>query len=650
MSDLIITQIPQELKNLNQWVTYKLIPRDNGKTDKPLFTPSTGNLASHGDPKTWASFEEAVRTLQSSNGMYQGIGFVFNYYEPYCGIDFDGCRNPETGEIDPEVLNHIKKLNSYTEVSPSDRGIHVIVKAKLPGGGRKNTKKNIEVYDTLRYFTVTGQCLEEMPFTINDRQKELNEFYKEIFEKKTEKSDPKQANTSMNDSELIEKARNAKNGHLFSTLFAGSWEAAGYPSQSEADQALCNMLAFWTGNNASRIDTLFRQSGLYREKWGEKHFGDGRTYGQATIQKAIDSTTETYRPEKENQSKPDTEKPKKPVAEVICLANVKPQKVVWLWNPYIPKGKLTLVEGDPSVGKTWLMLMIAAIISNGWPLPGQTGILEGVNEPGNVLYMSGEDGLADTLRPRLDNLEADVSRIHVLTGSRDEKGKLNGITLSDLEVLEEALERVKPVLLVVDPLQAYLGARVDMHRANEVRPVLAGLAALAEKHGCAAVCIRHLSKSSQNKTIYRGLGTIDFAAAARSILLVGQDPENEQKRAIIQTKNSLEKIGAAIAYGIDEGKFSWRGLSDMTASTILSPQVNEEERSAISIAKDFLEDILQEGTVPSEEIFKEAKKQRIADRTLNRAKSNLNINSQKIGKTWYWELPEEEKEENELEI
>ncbi len=338
-------------------------------------------------------------------------------------------------------------------------------------------------------------------------------------------------------------------------------------------------------------------------------------------------------------------------ALIISLAEVKATLVNWLWKPYIPLGKLTLLEGDPSVGKTWLALMLAAIISKDWPFPSPVnGRPEGESKSGTVLYMSAEDGLADTLKPRLDNMGADVNNIYVLTGSQDETGKLNGITLADLEIIEEALKRVKPLLLVVDPLQAYLGARVDMHRANEVRPVLAGLAGLAEKHNCAALCIRHLSKSPQGRAIYRGLGTIDFAAAARSILLLGQDPENEQKRAIVQTKNSLEKKGAAIAYEIAEGKFSWKGLSDMTAASILSPEASAEDRTAIEVAQDFLGDILQEGTVPSEEIFKEAKKQRIADKTLCRAKASLNINSQKIGKSWYWELPEEEKEENELEI
>ncbi len=288
MSSPIIAQIPQELKNFKQWVIYKLISKGNGKTDKPLFSPSTGGHASHSDPKTCNIFEEALNVLQSNN-TYQGLGFVFSYYDPFCGIDFDDCRNPETGEIDPEALTYIKKLDSYTEISPSGKGLHVIVKAKLPGGGRKDTKKSIEVYDTLRYFTVTGHHLTETPLTINDRQKEFDEFYKEIFEKKTEKLK----------NELIEKARNAKNGHLFSTLYNGDWEAGGYPSHSEADQALCNMLAFWTDRDATRMDSFFRQSGLYRPKWDKKHFGDGRTYGQATIRKAIDSTPETYKPEPE---------------------------------------------------------------------------------------------------------------------------------------------------------------------------------------------------------------------------------------------------------------------------------------------------------------------------------------------------------------
>ena len=226
---------------------------------------------------------------------------------------------------------------------------------------------------------------------------------------------------------------------------------------------------------------------------------------------------------------------------IVRLGEVEPEKVAWLWEPYIPLGKLTILEGDPGIGKTWLSLKIAAIISRGDTFPGAEGIPRMQREPANVVYLSAEDGLADTLRPRLDKAGADANRIYALTGWEEvdpETGrrKNGSISLAALDVIETALMQIKPNLVVVDPIQAYLGAGVDMHRANEVRPVLAGLAALAEKHKFAALCIRHLGKSGQDRVIYRGLGSIDFAAAARSILLVGQHPDDERRRVLAQQK------------------------------------------------------------------------------------------------------------------
>jgi RecA-family ATPase len=206
---------------------------------------------------------------------------------------------------------------------------------------------------------------------------------------------------------------------------------------------------------------------------------------------------------------------------IICMAYVEPEEVSWLWYPYIPLRKQTLLEGDPGAGKTWLALTIASLVSRGDPFPGDAP--DTLRAPANVLYLSAEDGLADMLRKRLDAANADVKRVHVLVGWQ--QGETQAcISLGDLMPIEETLKALRPALVVIDPIQAYLGASVDMHRANEVRPVLAGLAALAEEYDCAIMTIRQLTKSAQDRAVYRGLGSIDFAAAARSIVLAGQEP------------------------------------------------------------------------------------------------------------------------------
>ncbi|HAG08608.1 MAG TPA: hypothetical protein DCK87_03450 [Desulfotomaculum sp.] len=335
---------------------------------------------------------------------------------------------------------------------------------------------------------------------------------------------------------------------------------------------------------------------------------------------------------------------------IVCLAEVEPEEVAWLWEPYIPIGKLTLLEGDPGIGKTFFALQLTANISQGYPFPCQDGVPGERRKPENVVYMTAEDGLGDTLRPRLDKASVNASRVFALTGwekTDPETGdkKTGGISLADLPIIEATLKQIKPVLLVVDPLQAYLGAGIDMHRANEVRPVLAGLGALAEKYKCAVLCIRHLTKTQQERAIYRGLGSIDFAAAARSILLIGQNPSDKNRKVLAQSKNSLAPKGNSLAFELEDNCFFWCGLSDVTADALLAPAKSEEEKSAVAEAVEFLQEALADGPVASNEIIKEAKKAGIADKTLYRAKTQLNVHAKRIGEKgkrgggiWHWYL------------
>jgi putative DNA primase/helicase len=188
----------------------------------------------------------------------------------------------------------IEQFKSYTEVTPSGKGFHIIVQGSLPGSGKKNEK--IEMYDQNRFFTMTGDSFPDFPHEPQERQDEIIALYRKHFPEKEIQPPRSVLPNNLADAELIEKARGAKNGDLFNMLWQGNWEDAGYPSQSEADQALSNLLAFWCGNDPERIDRFFRQSGLYREKWDKKHHGDGSTYGQKTIQRAVGSNREVYQP------------------------------------------------------------------------------------------------------------------------------------------------------------------------------------------------------------------------------------------------------------------------------------------------------------------------------------------------------------------
>jgi putative DNA primase/helicase len=294
-SSLDLGRIPPELKARPQWVVWRIENRD-GKPTKVPYTPATpGKKAKADDPGTWSTFEKAQGAAQT-NG-FSGVGYEFSFYDPYCGIDLDKCRNPETGEIESWAKGIIRRLNSYTEISPSGRGVHVLVKGKLPPGGSRR-KGQVEMYDFGRYFTMTGLHLEGTPTSIEDRQTELTALHTETF-RQEKKEAPKDSGPSpsidLADSELLDRAHGAANGEKFGKLWRGDWSE--YPSQSEADLALCSMLAFWTGPDPTRIDRLLRQSGLYRkDKWSRPTAGS--TYGAKTIEKALTQPKEFYTPGK----------------------------------------------------------------------------------------------------------------------------------------------------------------------------------------------------------------------------------------------------------------------------------------------------------------------------------------------------------------
>lgn len=325
-----------------------------------------------------------------------------------------------------------------------------------------------------------------------------------------------------------------------------------------------------------------------------------------------------------------------PALRIVRMADVEAEEVHWLWHPYIALGKLTLLEGDPGLGKSWLTCALACAVSHGNGLPNTAPF-----EAGNVLMLSAEDGLGDTLRPRMDALGVDVSRVFALA----EPLTFDSIGLLKLE---STIIEYKPKLVIIDPLFAFTGGKTDIHRANECRAISAPLAAIAERQACALVAVRHLSKSrGGGHALNAGIGSIDFTAAARSVLLVGADPDEKNKRAIVQTKNNLAPIGEAIGYTIENSQFFWTGISDLTAGRILSLSSDEGERGTIAEAVDFLRTALVDGGRDNKAIKEEAKQAGISEVTLRRAKDRLKVKAKKVGapgshyQRWVWELPED---------
>lgn len=312
--------------------------------------------------------------------------------------------------------------------------------------------------------------------------------------------------------------------------------------------------------------------------------------------------------------------------KMIRMSEVQSQEIEWLWYPFIPYGKLTIIQGDPGDGKTTMVLNLAAKLSKGEALDENMK----VTEPVNVIYQTAEDGLADTVKPRLELAGADCERIIVI----DESDK--SLSMVD-ERLEQAIVRTGARLLILDPIQAYLGGGMDMNRANEARDMTKKLGALAEKTKCAIILIGHMNKASGNKAAYRGMGSIDFFAVARSVLLVGRVEGESNTRAVVQIKNNLAAFGHPKAFALSEDGFKWLGDYEITGDEVLggiTPKANKMEQ-----AKQMLRELAEtQSAVLSNEIFDRANELGISKRTLENAKKELGVQTRKINNAWYWEL------------
>jgi hypothetical protein len=318
--------------------------------------------------------------------------------------------------------------------------------------------------------------------------------------------------------------------------------------------------------------------------------------------------------------------------KLLTMSDIPAEEVRWLWYPYLPRGKITIIQGDPGEGKTTFVLALASLLTRGLPVPGNTES----QPPMNIIYQTAEDGLADTVKPRLTALGADCSRVLVIDESERE------LTLSDRR-LAQAIQETGAGLLVLDPIQAYLGDGVDMHRANEVRPIFKRLGQLAEQTGCAIVLVGHMNKMQGAKSAYRGLGSIDFRAAARSVLLVGRSKDDAETRVVVHDKSSLAPEGASILFSLhaDTG-FSWSGFCDTTASELLSgssPAATKTEQ-----AERLLLELLEKGEISSEELVRRSSALGISERTLKIAKQNQGVVSVRRGGRWYAKLPDTSQE------
>ena len=306
------------------------------------------------------------------------------------------------------------------------------------------------------------------------------------------------------------------------------------------------------------------------------------------------------------------EPPKKDSVKIIRMSDVELTPVEWLWRPYLPFGKLSVLQGNPGEGKTYFAMHLAAACTNGKLLPNMERM-----EPFNVIYQTAEDGLGDTVKPRLIEAGADLDRVLVIDDSDVQ------LTLSD-ERIEKAIIENNARLVIIDPIQAYLGADVDMNRANEVRPIFMRLGQVAQRTGCAILLIGHLNKAAGMQSLQRGLGSIDIAAAVRSVMFIGKLKHDPTMRILTHEKSSLAPPGASLAFSLgDESGFRWVGEYDITADEMLSG-IEPQRETKTQQAKDLICTLLAGGKqVLSEDIDKAALERGIPGRTVRDAKREL---------------------------
>ena len=306
------------------------------------------------------------------------------------------------------------------------------------------------------------------------------------------------------------------------------------------------------------------------------------------------------------------EPPKKDSVKIIRMSDVELTPVDWLWKPYLPFGKLSVLQGNPGEGKTYFAMHLAAACTNGKLMPNMERL-----EPFNVIYQTAEDGLGDTVKPRLIEAGADLDRVLVIDDSDVQ------LTLSD-ERIEKAIIENNAKLVIIDPIQAYLGADVDMNRANEVRPIFMRLGQVAQRTGCAILLIGHLNKAAGMQSLQRGLGSIDIAAAVRSVLFIGKLKHDPTMRILTHEKSSLAPPGVSLAFSLgDEGGFRWVGEYDITADEMLSG-IEPQRETKTQQAKDLICTLLAGGKqVLSEDIDKAALERGIPGRTVRDAKREL---------------------------
>jgi putative DNA primase/helicase len=330
----------------------------------------------------------------------------------------------------------------------------------------------------------------------------------------------------------------------------------------------------------------------------------------------------------------------------VLASDVRPEPIKWLWEKWVPRCEITMLDGDPGMGKSVITVDLAARVTKAWNMPDGS---EAQLHPRGVVIISTEDTPSTTIVPRLKVAGADLRRVRIVTEITGKDGMIYSPELTRHELaIESALRDMDAALLIVDPLVASLDAKTDTHKDAEVRRNLTILKRLAVRTGVAVVGLRHFNKAGGGNPLYRGQGSIAFTGAARSVLLAAHDPDDPTQNVLAVAKSNLAVIPPSLRYHLgppgETVRVTWEGESPRTAVDLLVDTGGEEERSKIQVAEVFVRTELSDGRMLTTEMTGKARQHGIADKTLQRARRRLGVVSYKDPKgpkgKWYLELPQ----------
>lgn len=489
---LKLATIPEALKVERRWVCWRYVLR-SGKWTKAPVNPRTGGLASSTNADTWGTYEAALAAIERHG--VQGIGFVFG--DGWAGVDLDNCLTA-AGQPAPWAAADVAALASYTEVSPSGKGVKVFVRGSLPPGSRR--RNQYEMYDEARFFTVTGHHLPGTPTTVEERTAELTALHARVFPDDAGQASPVGSRptpilSKLDDRTLIDRAMGAKNGAKFAALWRG--DAAGYASHSEADLALCSLLAFWVGPDPDRVDHLFRQSGLYRDKW------DRADYRLGTLDAAM-QRSDFYTPaepidaffgskgghDADGDSDEATKTPW--LVSVTDLMAEPDEEEVWLVDSLLRGQTVTLVVGPPKTFKSFAVQGLHVALGAGIPAFGAFTC----PKPVRCVYVQ-EESARLYLRRRYRGIHAGYGLHPAAT-----RGQLYAITNQrfrldredDLRrLIDEVMEIHRPDTIAFDTLRSMHW--LDENASEQMQPLIARLHQVRDEYGVAIQIVHHMNKN-----------------------------------------------------------------------------------------------------------------------------------------------------------